>query len=89
MDKPYHFKGTKLFISKEQNFSFQKIFAHFFKNIINLLDFLFFCGNIFAVKVPWLSWLERFVHIEEVIGSSPIGTTISAPFEAFFYAQIS
>lgn len=25
--------------------------------------------------VLWLSWLERFVHIEEVIGSSPIKTT--------------
>ena len=25
--------------------------------------------------VLWLSWLERLVHIEEVIGSSPIKTT--------------
>ena len=28
-----------------------------------------------AERGSWLSWLERTVHIREVIGSSPIGPT--------------
>ena len=28
-----------------------------------------------SVKGAWLSWLERTVHIREVIGSSPIAPT--------------
>ena len=31
--------------------------------------------------VDWLSWLERSVHIREVVGSSPTSTTIKEPLE--------
>jgi hypothetical protein len=29
---------------------------------------------ILGTSVPWLSWLERSVHIRKVTGSSPVGT---------------
>jgi hypothetical protein len=32
-------------------------------------------GRLGINSVPWLSWLERSVHIREVTGSNPVGTT--------------